>query len=677
MSATALQSLDSRLAQDRKSRVPTIASFREFLQNHAQVKCQDGSYVAYSFNGRDALGQIVDTLDHVLGSHTQQPLKDSSISICGGAQFGKTILVLNLMAFLTGGQFRNAAYYLPTGDLVDDIVDGKFRPDVIDQIDWFGDLWQTVKQEKGRNRKSVDRKGMFKVTDGQRSANGYVKGMARVPTSISADAVILDEMDDIPGQNAKYASGRMTASALRLQIKIGTQRIHGAGQNKEFREGSQGVIMLINQRNGRQWNPEDNFPQIIRMAINGIPHTDDPQLTLEGDFRSPDQPGVTVSQHRPDAYYYLADPDTGEVLDRNKVQFFHKRPERIEQRKWSFRISQLGIPAIDLTQIVGAWADAVKDPEQMVVFCCDRLAVPKSTDQALSPQIIERARSMEAFDLSLTAKEATTLFAGIDTGERCWFVAREVENKALKRIRWAEQVSGERIVSRAIQLFEILQLSCLLIDAHPLYNEARQIAWAVNSMIPENQPVFPGTEDPTKLNITFPGGVVWNGPMQRWENLRGAVVNFTLKPGQGIRHLISRTQDGYYYPEIQANRDESIQRAINELLTPEEQVIEVIDGNLRKEPSMRLPRKIAGSRPIVEILEEHLVIGSEKEMNNDGSKSFVRECENHLLLCDAYSALAETIGGNEASAAVGIFNTFGTSKVGSALTARRERNCAG
>ena len=53
--------------------------------------------------------------------------------------------------------------------------------------------------------------------------------------------------------------------------------------------------------------------------------------------------------------------------------------------------------------------------------------------------------------------------------------------------------------------------------------------------------------------------------------------------------------------------------------------------------------------PIVETLEAHLVTGSEK----DDKGEFVDGCENHLLLADGYSALAELIAaGNQVSGIV-------------------------
>jgi hypothetical protein len=41
-------------------------------------------------------------------------------------------------------------------------------------------------------------------------------------------------------------------------------------------------------------------------------------------------------------------------------------------------------------------------------------------------------------------------------------------------------------------------------------------------------------QDPDIAYLSLPGGLVWNGPRQRWEGLRCAVVEFTKKEGGGI-----------------------------------------------------------------------------------------------------------------------------------------------
>jgi hypothetical protein len=98
--------------------------------------------------------------------------------------------------------------------------------------------------------------------------------------------------------------------------------------------------------------------------------------------------------YSPGQSYALCCPDCGVVLDRDHPEWHALAPERAAQRKWSYRISQLLIPAIDLAQIVAAWQLAIRDPEHMTVFCTDRLALPKSTTQTLTPGVM-RDRSGE------------------------------------------------------------------------------------------------------------------------------------------------------------------------------------------------------------------------------------------------------------------------------------------
>ena len=115
-------------------------------------------------------------------------------------------------------------------------------------------------------------------------------------------------------------------------------------------------------------------------------------------------------------------------------------------RNWSFRISQFGIPAIDVSQIVADWARAVVDPEIMVAFCCDRKAMPESTAQKITPAVLDRSRAVEIYDLS-ARRPGCAAFGGIDTGRRCWFFAREVEAPDRKRLLHAEQIAIGNLIA--------------------------------------------------------------------------------------------------------------------------------------------------------------------------------------------------------------------------------------
>ena len=648
-----IDKLAGRLQTAAKTGPVMATSLRDFLTNHARVKLQGGEYGPYSFDGREVLSHIVDRFDLILGSHTGEPLADATFSICGGAQWGKTIFALNAGMYLTSCKFFNWGYYLPDDDLVQGIVDTKLRPDVIEQIDGLGPMMELGTMIDKRGRKMVNRKGAFMVSDGQRKAFGMIRGMGKIPTSFSMDVCMQDEKDDIPERNAKFLSGRMTSSDLRFSCSIGTQRKHGRGQHKEFLAGTQEVQMFAVPGEDYLVNIEENWPQVCRMAVDGHPQVTDPQLTYTGSFKNEDG---RIWDYDPSALFYVADPATGKPLDRSKPVFVMRRPEMERLRNFSIRVSQVAVAAISLSQPVSRWQSAVRDPEVMEVFYCDVLALPKNASQAITSEILERARSVEQpFDLRLSLRPGCRSYAGVDTGNRCWFFGREVEGDYVKRALWAEQIPLGDLVRRTVHLARLLRVGCLMVDAHPHVDQARSITYALNGVEGIKWPVV---ADPEKSRIEFPGGLIWDGPNSRWENLRAAVVQFTVKQGGGtVQKIGVDEQDGVkrYYPIIQCSRFDLINRVVNEFLTSKEQITRVgLDGVLIDEPVMRMPQKIVGSPPIVETLDAHLITGSDKTDKGD----FVDECENHLLLADGYSALAELLIGTVVTVASGGWETI-------------------
>ena len=629
--------LSERMEDAAKDEAPVIGSFEEFLMEYAQVRKPDGSYVRYSLAGREALLSAVRVIDLVLGSHTGKMLPDAKLSICGGAQIGKTIIECNLMAHGTGVRFLNVGLYLPDGELVEGVVDGKLRPDVIERIDFLGPL-MTLGKAKDKRGRMVNRKGAFMVKDRGRTAEGMVMGLNKVPTTFSMSIAIEDEKDDIKSKFSKYLEGRMGASDLRFRISIGTQRLHGAGQNREWQDGSQGVF-VFDVGDGKTIRPEEHWPQVCRLQLGDAPRVSDPKLTYPGDFEADDK---TRHAYKPGQTYYLADPETGVLIDRTKPIEKHLRPERIGMRDWSFSFSHLGMAAYGLEQMLSRWQKAIKDPVTMVAFCCEVLALPKNTTQGLSPEILTRSRAAgEPFDMSLSLRPGTAGYGGLDTGNSCWFIAREVSSEVGKRIIHAEDIPSANVVRRAEALFHKMGLSALFIDARPLVNEARMLTYLLNGV---SDIMWPVVADPDNARIEFPGGLIWDGPKGQWENLRCAVVEFTRPQGSGIVQKIGReSADGVtrFYPTIHCNRFDSIDRVITEFLTPSENIYRMHAGAIYDEPVMLLPRRVDGSPQILETLDRHLITGSARE-EKDGEKSdYVDKCDNHLLLANTYSALAE------------------------------------
>ena len=642
---SAIKRLSSKLAKaDAPAMtIPPMKSFRQFLVEQAWVRSTGGEYIRYNFKGRPVLELLVDMVDEILGSYTGKPIPDATLDIGGGAQWGKTVFAQLLYAYLLAVEWYNVGYYLPDDDLVAGLIDTKFRPDVVDQIEWFAEL-MTIGKAVTKSGRQVNRKGAMMVTDGKHSAMGYFRGMGKIPTSFSMDVVITDERDDIPEGRAKYLSGRMTSSDLRFSINIGTMRYDGAGQNAQYTKGTQHICIMRCKDCASDINPEENWPEICRLQMGKNPKTNDPKLNMAGMFVrvGEEQP---ICGYDPSATYYLACPHCGAELDRDgltKENWVAQNPIAANKNRFSVRVAQMGTPAIELVQMVKDWCEnAVKDTESMNAFNCDRRAIPKSSDQAIDEAIIQRSRSLEVFDFELSPRAGCTRFAGMDTGNRCWFTGIEQESEWVKRIFWAEMLSVEKARTRVPQLMHLCGISCLFIDAGPERDLAAGLALDLNGIRDQRL----GKRSDTDF-IKFDSGLIWDGKSKVWRGLKCATVEFSMKPGAGIRHKLGETQDGLYYPIIQANREESIQTVVNGFLTPNEGVYHSDHGKLRMEPALRLPQKKPGSNPIIEKLDSHIKVGSRKEIARNGKDThFVDKCENHMLLGLTYASLAETLGG--------------------------------
>jgi hypothetical protein len=714
---------------------PRIDSFAAFLGEHARVKC-DGGYVPYHFAGREALRPMVERLDQILAAG--EP--DVSLALCGGAQFGKTVLMLNLLVYLVAVRFRNVGYYLPDDDLVSGLVDGKLRPDVLDQIPWLARLIAVGKTLSPSGR-AVNRKGAFLCTDGTRTALAFMRGLGKIPTSFSMDVVIQDEKDDLPEEHARFLAGRMTASNLRLSLIIGTQRYHGAGQNLAFTEGTQHVALVRCPGCGRRENPETAWPGICRLESPELPVEAWPKLTVEGHFAFESSDTILTGNHErqeiheegrgtegrrigneghagkgsgvrsafpipytPGQRYVLACGVCGTALDREHPEWHAQAPEQEAQRRWSYRISQLAMPGIELAQVVAAWQLAVRDPEQMAVFCTDRLALPKSTTQTLTPGVLQEARGGYVLELRTKKLELRSgngelrtenaelragngevgmgqmvNYGGLDLGDQCWFVARAVEAEAphQARLLWIEAMAAERVRSRVPELFAALDLRALCVDAGPLRDLARDLTFLLNGL---DEAATPSSSDAAE-NISFAGGcgLRWRAASQQWQNARCAAVEFTQREGQGLRHKVGRTQEGRVYPLLAAHRDETIERVVRELVPSDDwnpRLLEKGDGTASRVtgPRFVLPTATEESRAALDVYERHLLAGARQERSGDGrSLRYLDKCENHFLLATAYAGLAELLApaGVESRAAGTGFRAW------SGWRSRQERSLSG
>jgi hypothetical protein len=655
----ALSLLESKLSKaGKKTNAPACGSLAEFLSKHARVLQRDGSGGKYSTKGRKPLELAIEWIDKILRNTldgesveidgvTFAPgeLKGATVAIAGGAQWGKTILELNLMAYTTAIRFCSVGCYLPDRPKVEEIVGQKFRPNVLDLYPWMAEMIQMGKVENASG-KTIDRKESYTVTDGSRKAFGNFCGMHKPPTSITLDVAILDEVDDIPDRNIGYVSGRMTNSPVALTAFIGTQRVAGAGQNNRVKASSYHVAIYKCTACGLEQNLEETFPRCIRLAVDRVPKRTDPPITAE-------------MGHNRTGIYYAACIDCGTALDRDASEHKAKHPERVAQAKFGVRVSQLTCSAISLQEIVGAWYAAFDDPtgEAMVAFYCDRLAIPNAgAAQPITQTVLDRSRSLGAAEAEEAAQPyAMSLtpgpgrFAGMDMGPRCWLWVDEVSGPAVSSMVWAELIASGSVATRLPLLMQQLGIQTVFLDAGGEPDLTKRMVLALNGLEDYVPPSLP-RNDLLKSHLSNIGtGITWDGAKAQWKGIRAAAVLFTASEAKGVEQTVGWTQDGKLYPLIKCNRSESIQAAVNDFLTPKEGVIEMVGAEgakaVRDLPRARLPQTAIGAGVSQALLDGHLLNLRKERDPKTQEEDWVDGVENHLGLSKVYARLSAMVVG--------------------------------
>jgi len=636
----------------------------DFLSHHARVRTRDGSYAPFSFAGRLPLVFVGELLQKVIRNTkhheavtiegiTYGPgaLKGATIAVCGGAQFGKTVLELNVGGYVTTVEMLNFGYYTSDLLLLATIIDTKFRPDVVDQIPWMAAMISVGKGES-RSGKSVNRKNAFQVSAGDKRALGYFNGMQKPPTTITLDIAVLDEVDDIPEKNIGFIAGRMTNSDVQLTCYIGTQRIHGAGQNARYLAGTMHRWMVACPNCGHDVNLEEAWPGVCRISKDGKwwPGLNDPKL---------DETHV----YDPDLTYYAGCPDCGAVLDRDAGRLVAEHPERAKQRNWSIRISQMGCSGIPWRDQVASWFAALADPNPgaMAAWHCDRRAIPHAgAEQPITPSVLSRARSCSLnaepvqpgetepaqYDMSLTSlATGAPRLAGFDTGPRSWLFINERISSRVRALVWAEMIASGNAFARLLQLYQAKAFDVIFLDAGGEPDLTKRIVLAMNGLDTWTPPNMPAA-DLRKATLSEIGaGLTWDGTRAQWHGIRAAAVAFSLREAGGVQQDIGFTQDGRIYPLIKCNRGESIEGFVNSFLTPKEGVVQQLTGldgmaSLRLLPLQRLPRTSIGPGVTDSMLDTHLT-NLRRIRDTAGHEDWADGVENHLGLAGTYAHLAE------------------------------------
>ena len=115
---------DERRASDRISGGRALVSRKkpslaEFLEK--EIRTDDG---AYTFEGREALREVVDHLDEIL----RLGLPERIVSVLKGTQIGMTTVAIGLALYAVHVRRLNVGYFLPDQDFANRFDDTRVRP---------------------------------------------------------------------------------------------------------------------------------------------------------------------------------------------------------------------------------------------------------------------------------------------------------------------------------------------------------------------------------------------------------------------------------------------------------------------------------------------------------------------------------------------------------------------
>jgi hypothetical protein len=408
-------------------------------------------------------------------------------------------------------------------------------------------------------------------------------------------------------------------------------------------------------------------------------------------------------------------------LDRDAGRYAARHPERLSQAKLGIRVSQLNISAISIQEIVGAWYAAFEDPSgnALTAFCCDRLAIPNAgVAQPITQAVLDECRKLglaetieaaEPYAMSLgkaeNRKQKTEIgtggpgsgfllsafpisvfprVAGMDMGPRCWFWCDEVRGPLVSACVWAELIASGNAPVRVPMLMNALGICCLLLDAGGEPDLTKRLVLALNGLDdyvppPISRQALLGSQL-SHLGV----GVSWDGRQGAWQGIRAAAVLFVPGQARGLEQTLGFTQEGRIYPLIKCSRNESIQTAVNDFLTPAEGVIEMIkEGRVssveggttsgidrpsgasaldpRPSPLLpldprpstrsalralrraRLPQTHIGPGVSQAVLDGHLLNLRRQRNPRTQAEDWIDGVENHLGLAKTYARLAQTL----------------------------------
>lgn len=402
------------------------SSLEEFLAQ--EITTDHGSW---SLEGHEPFAGILRKLDRIV----RKPEPGSSLAIIKCEQGGITTFGTGFGLQLASDLGYNVGYFLPT----DTFVHKYGRTRLKRMIARSPYLSSRMKDREAVNQAAIKEfDGKFFYVLGLESMLGAI--------SIPLDALLYDEVDMLPKENLEWSQGRVAHSKLRLSVYFSAGYMPGAGIDERYQEGTQHRYLVRCVRCGKADQClEELWPEsFAKVAGRWV-------RACAGCHRELD----LVANGRWVATY----------------------PAREKDRKLSYRISSMILPARDADHIAQRWEKAQKRKSEMAKFDCAERAMPNAG--AMQPVSDAELRQMRdpAVGLRLGRGELPR-YAGLDMGDLCHFVCFERLPSGKSRLVWLEEIDSDRVVQRVSQLIGLLGVAQLVIDKHPLTSVARALAYA-------------------------------------------------------------------------------------------------------------------------------------------------------------------------------------------------------
>jgi hypothetical protein len=408
-------------AREAKRRRRTLDAWLE-----EEVSTDNGRW---SWRDHEPLKAVFDVLHEIV----TERITDASVTLLKAEQLGASTGAIGFVTWLAAELGHNVGYFLPTDKFASEFGASRVKP----VVEGSSLLSAIIKDA------SVDR-GQLKELDG---AHLRILGLESMLGSISSpmDAQVFDEVDFIPTTNRRWARGRLMHSSLRLQFKLSAPYRPGSGIDAAWHEGSQRKYVLRCPK-CRKDNQvlEELFPECMAQR--------------RGKWER-----ACAKCHSP---FDLA-------RDGRWVAAFPEREKA--DRKYSFRLSAISMPAISADHIMAVYKDALDDPDEMSIFNRSKRALPDAG--AMQPITDAEIRRMQRPYSLVIAPQANPVFFGIDMGNACWFWAEEWLPEGRPRLIWAEKINSDHFVERVGALITKIRPRFGITDAHPLLTDARKLAY--------------------------------------------------------------------------------------------------------------------------------------------------------------------------------------------------------